>query len=113
MEYKDYYKILGVDRKASEEEIKKAFRKLAMKYHPDRNPGDKKAEETFKDINEAYEVLSDPEKRRRYDQLGESYTRWQQAGGAPGGFNWNEWFSGAPGGVRVEYTNLDDLFGGL
>jgi len=112
MEYKDYYKILGVDRKASEEEIKKAFRKLAMKYHPDRNPGDKKAEETFKDINEAYEVLSDPEKRRRYDQLGESYTRWQQAGGAPGGFNWNEWFSGAPGGVRVEYTNLDDLFGG-
>lgn len=112
MEYKDYYKILGVDRNASEEEIKKAFRKLAMKYHPDRNPGDKKAEETFKDINEAYEVLSDPEKRRRYDQLGESYTRWQQAGGAPGGFNWNEWFSGAPGGVRVEYTNLDDLFGG-
>jgi molecular chaperone DnaJ len=67
---KDYYEILGVDRNATEEEIKKAFRKLALKYHPDRNPGDKYAEEKFKEINEAYEVLSDPEKRAKYDRYG-------------------------------------------
>lgn len=114
MEYKDYYKILGVDRQAKEDQIKRAYRKLAMKYHPDRNPGDKQAEERFKEINEAYQVLSDPEKRARYDQLGDSYQRWQQRGGAPGGFNWDEWFTTTPGGgnVRVEVGNLDDLFGG-
>ena len=70
MEYKDYYKTLGVERTATQDEIKKAYRKLAMKYHPDKNPGDKKAEDKFKDINEAQEVLSDPQKRARYDQLG-------------------------------------------
>jgi curved DNA-binding protein len=81
--YKDYYKILGVDRNASEKEIKSAFRKLARKYHPDVNPGDKSAEEKFKEISEAHEVLSDKEKRARYDQFGQY---WQQAGaGAPGG----------------------------
>ncbi len=111
MEYKDYYKILGVDRNASEKEIKRAYRKLAMKYHPDKNPGDKQAEERFKEINEAYEVLSDPEKRAKYDQLGASYRAWQQRG-APGGFDWSQWVSGAPGGVRVEFGDLDDLFGG-
>ena len=104
MDYKDYYKILGVERNASEAEIKKAFRKLAMKYHPDQNPGSKSAEDKFKEINEANEVLSDPEKRKRYDQLGESYSHWQQSGGQPGDFNWNEWFStprgGAGGGTR-------------
>ncbi len=68
--HKDYYEILNVDRNASEEEIKKAYRRLALKYHPDRNPGDKYAEEKFKEINEAYEVLSDPEKRARYDRYG-------------------------------------------
>jgi curved DNA-binding protein len=113
MEYKDYYKILGVDRKASEEMIKRAYRKLAMQFHPDRNPGDKKSEEKFKEINEAYQVLSDPAKRSRYDQLGESYTHWQQHG-APGGFNWDEWSTGMPGdgNVRVEMGDLEDLFGG-
>jgi curved DNA-binding protein len=112
MDYKDYYKILGVDRKASEEEIKRAFRKLALQHHPDRNPGDKQAEDKFKDINEAYQVLSDPKKRARYDQLGDSYVRWQQRGGQ-GGFNWDDWAAGPSGGnVRVEYGNLDDLFGG-
>lgn len=123
MEYKDYYKILGVDRSAREDEIKRTYRKLALKYHPDRNPDDKQAEDKFKEINEAYQVLSDPEKRARYDQLGESYTRWQQRGGAPGGFNWEDWFAqsggrrgggpaGGPGGVRVEVGDLGDLFGG-
>lgn len=112
MEYKDYYKILGINRNASEDEIKRAYRKLALKYHPDRNPNNKQAEERFKEVNEAYQVLGDPQKRARYDQLGESYTRWQQRG-APGGFNWEEWFSQAPGGgVRVEYGNLDDFLGG-
>ena len=70
MAEKDYYKILGVSRNATQEEIKKAYRKLALKYHPDRNPGDKEAEEKFKEINEAYAVLSDPEKRAQYDKFG-------------------------------------------
>jgi curved DNA-binding protein len=114
MEYKDYYKILGVDRNAEEKEIKKAYRKLARQHHPDVNPGDKAAEERFKDINEAYEVLSDREKRRKYDQLGSSWQQWQRTGRDPGGFDWSQWFSGAqPGGgrVRVEYGDLGDLFG--
>jgi curved DNA-binding protein len=112
MEYKDYYKILGLERGASQDEIKKAYRKLAMKYHPDRNPGNKQAEEKFKEINEANEVLGDKEKRARYDQLGESYSRWQQ-GGRPGGFNWEDWYAGTSGGGRqVDVGNLDDLFGG-
>jgi curved DNA-binding protein len=114
MEYRDYYKVLGVERKASEAEIKKAYRKLAMKYHPDRNQGNKSAEEKFKEINEAYQVLSDPAKRARYDQLGESYSRYQQGGGAPGNFNWNDWVNqpqGA-GATRMDMGDLNDLFGG-
>ncbi|MBT3338453.1 MAG: J domain-containing protein [Anaerolineae bacterium] len=112
MEYKDYYKILGVERKASQDEIKSVYRKLAMKYHPDRNPGDKKAEESFKEINEAYQVLSDPKKRARYDQLGSSYSQWQQRG-AQGDFNWNDWFGGAPGsGSRVSQEDIGNMFGG-
>jgi len=112
MEYKDYYKILGVDRKASSEEIKKAYRKLAMKYHPDRNPDDKTAEEKFKDINEANDVLSDSEKRSRYDQLGSSYSQWQRTGQPGGSFNWEDWFTQSPrGGTRVEVGNMEDLFG--
>ncbi len=75
MDYKDYYKVLGVQRGATADDIKKAFRKLARKYHPDVNPGDKKAEEKFKEINEAYEVLSDPDKRQKYDTLGPN---WQE-----------------------------------
>jgi curved DNA-binding protein len=113
MEYKDYYKILGVDRKASAEEIKRAYRKLALQYHPDRNPGDNQAEEKFKEINEANQVLSDPEKRAHYDQLGDAYSRWQQTDGGPGGFNWNAWsVGGQPGNVRTETINIEDLFGG-
>ena len=106
MEYKDYYKILGLSRDASADEIRGVFRKLALQYHPDRNPGDKQAEERFKEINEAYQVLSDPQKRARYDQLGESYSQWQQQG-TPGNFNWGQWTS-QPGAQEV---NIDDLFG--
>jgi curved DNA-binding protein len=113
MEYQDYYKTLNVDRKASQEEIKRAYRKLAMKYHPDRNPGKKDAEEKFKQINEAYEVLGDEQKRSRYDQLGASYQQWQSGGGGSGNFDWSDWFTQSPqGGRRVETGNLEDLFGG-
>ena len=111
MDYKDYYKILGVERNASEEEIRKAYRKLALQYHPDRNPDDKQAEERFKEINEAYQVLSDSEKRSVYDRLGSDYSNWQRRG-APGDFNWDQYGGGFPGGVRVEYGDIDDLFGG-
>lgn len=107
MDYKDYYKILGVNRNASADEIRKAYRKLALKYHPDKNPGDKAAEERFKDINEAYQVLSDDQKRARYDQLGSAYANWQGRG-APDNFDWGQWTSGG----RVNVDDLNDLFGG-
>ena len=106
MEYHYYYKILGVPRGTGADEIKKTYRKLAMKYHPDRNPGDKQAEDRFKEINEAYQVLSDPQKRARYDQLGEDYSHWQQKG-TPGSYDWGQWSSG-PG---VQEVDLGDLFG--
>ena len=114
MDYKDYYQILGVERSASADDVRKAYRKLAMQYHPDRNPGNKQAEEKFKEINEAYQVLSDPQKRARYDQLGSAYSNWQQRGGSPNDFDWSQWFSGQPGGgggTRVDYGDINDLFG--
>ncbi|HZS89458.1 MAG TPA: J domain-containing protein [Chloroflexota bacterium] len=83
-EYKDYYRILGVDRRADERQIKAAFRRLARQYHPDVNPGDRRAEERFKDVSEAYEVLGDPEKRRRYDLLGPLNWARSAANGAAG-----------------------------
>jgi curved DNA-binding protein len=111
MEYRDYYQTLGVARDSSEAEIKKAYRKLAMKHHPDRNRGKPDAEEKFKAINEAYEVLSDPQKRARYDKLGSAYQNWQSSG-TPGGFDWSQWTGGAPrGGTRVEYEDLSEVFG--
>lgn len=90
MDFKDYYAILGVHRKDSAKEIKKAYRKLARKYHPDVNPADSAAAAKFQDINEANEVLSDPEKRKQYDRLGSQWQQYQQGGGKPEDFNWGE-----------------------
>jgi len=106
MEFKDYYATLGVPKTASEKDIKQAFRKLARKHHPDVNPGDKSAESKFKDINEAYEVIGDPEKRKKYDELGSNWKMYEQAqragggAGAAGGFDprqWGDIFGGAGG----------------
>jgi DnaJ-class molecular chaperone len=107
---KDYYKTIGVDRKASAKEIKQAYRKLARQYHPDVNPGDKAAEAKFKEINEAHEVLSDPEKRKKYDQFGENWQYADQfAGAQPGGPQYGHWdFSsgGGPGGTTFHFEDL-------
>lgn len=113
MEFKDYYQILGVSKNASQDEIKKAYRKLAVKYHPDKNPGDKKAEQKFKEISEAYEVLADPEKRKKYDALGKDWKQYENAGGGAGGFDWSQWMN--QGGGRTHYRryagDMEDLFG--
>jgi len=91
MDYKDYYKILGVGKTATADEIKKAFRKLAVKYHPDKNPGNKQMEEKFKEINEANEVLSDPEKRKKYDEMGNNWQQYERAGGRGDDFDWSRY----------------------
>ncbi len=117
----DYYSLLGVDKKADDETIKKAFRKLAIKYHPDKNPGNKEAEEKFKQINEAYDVLSDPEKRKRYDALGANWKFYDQmkaqgaatgAGSARGfeGFDPNDFMGDAQGGDFSDF--FGQFFGG-
>lgn len=112
MEYKDYYRVLGVDRSADQKAIKKAYRQLARQYHPDVNPGDRQSESKFKEINEAYEVLGDPDKRQKYDRLGANWQAFQAAGQDPSGFDWSRWTTGAPGGrTRVDYADLSNLFG--
>lgn len=112
MEFKDYYKILGVDKNATQNEIKKAYRKLALKYHPDRNPGDKVAEEKFKEVTEANEVLSDPEKRKKYDKLGANWKQYENMGGNSG----FDFFSNFGNGGQRTYHysgNVEDVFGDL
>jgi len=113
MDYKDYYQILGVPRSASEKEIKRAYRRLARQYHPDKNPDDKAAEERFKEINEAHEVLADADKRGKYDRLGAQWRQWQHMGYDPRDFDFGQWRAGgAPRHGRAQYGNPDDLFGG-
>lgn len=111
MEFKDYYKIMGVEKTATQDEINKAYRKLALKYHPDKNPDNKQAEDKFKELSEAYEVLKDPEKRKKYDMLGSNWKQYQQAGSG----NANDWFrnfQGTQQGDSYQFTgSFDDLFG--
>jgi len=119
MDYKDYYKILGVDKKASQAEIKKRFRKLAIQYHPDKNPDDAKAENRFKEVNEAYEVLGDAEKRKKYDELGSNWKHYDQyknaqRGGRAGSYQYSgeysDFFGGSRGGGFSDFFN--SFFGG-
>ena len=125
MEYKDYYKVLGIDKTATAEQVKKAYRKLARQHHPDVNPNDKNAEQKCKEINEANEVLSDPEKRKKYDQFGADWQRYQQQpggagrGGQPGGgFDWGQYTQGGGNGSGGghpfgEDEDFSDFFGSL
>jgi curved DNA-binding protein len=110
MEYKDYYKVLGVAKSASQEDVKKAYRKLAVKYHPDKNKGDKASEDKFKEISEAYNVLGDPEKRKQYDQLGANWSQYQQGGGDPSGFDWSR-YSRQYGGAGQSGYGFEGDFG--
>lgn len=116
MEYRDYYKILNVSKTASQDEIKKAYRKLAREYHPDVNPDDPNAEEKFKDINEAYQVLSDTDKREKFDRFGSQWKQYQQKGGRAEDFDWSQWAGqGQQGGTQyrtVTQEELEQMFGG-
>lgn len=119
MDYKDYYKVLGVERGADEKEIKRAFRKLAQQYHPDKNPGDKQAEARFKEINEAYTVLSDADKRSKYDRFGAQWEQYSRGGGRPEDFDWGGWSGGMGSGMgggqsrTVTPEEFEQMFGGM
>jgi DnaJ-class molecular chaperone len=115
MDFKDYYSTLGVAKTATAKELKQAYRKLARKHHPDVNPGDKSAESKFKEINEAYEVLGDPGKRKKYDELGANWRAYEQAGGpgyGPQSGAWNVNTGGGPGGFRtMTEEEMHEMFG--
>jgi curved DNA-binding protein len=106
---------IGLNKSTSKDDIRKAYRKLARKYHPDVNPENKAAEEKFREINEAHEVLSDPEKRKKYDQLGSKWQQYEKSGGRPKNFNWGQWQS-QPGTSYTYRTvspeEFEELFGG-
>lgn len=108
MIYKDYYKDLGIGKTATPAEIKKAYRSLAKKYHPDKTKGNDTAEEKFKTINEANEVLSDPAKRSKYDQFGDDWKHYENAGAQPGGFDWSKYAAGRSGGSNRPASDNDD-----
>ncbi len=111
MDYKDYYTILGVKKTATADEIKKAYRKLAAKHHPDVNADDPAAADRFKEIGEAYEVLKDPEKRKLYDKVGKDWKKYQQAG-ATGDFDFSRYGFGGNGGQQYTYQgDMGDIFG--
>ena len=110
MIYKNYYDDLGVGKAASPAEIKKAYRRLANKYHPDKTNGDKTAEEKFKAVNEANEVLSDPVKRKKYDQFGADWKHYEEGGAQPGGFDWSKYASGAGQTRRTGAQESDTVF---
>jgi curved DNA-binding protein len=114
MDFKDYYEILGVTVTADRKAIQQAYRRLARKHHPDVNPGNKDAEEKFKTINEAYQVLSDAIKRKKYDELQAQYQQWQQTGGQKQDFDFQNWSTQSGQGARTQHANaedLEDLFG--
>lgn len=108
MIYKDYYKVLGVEKTTTAAEIKKAYRTLANKYHPDKAKGDKAAEDKFKDVNQANEVLSDPAKRKKYDQFGADWKHYEESGAQPGGFDWSKYASGRGGQTHRASTHESD-----
>ena len=126
MEYRDYYKVLGVERSATQDEIKKAYRKLAVKYHPDKNPGDKAAEEKFKEISEAYQVLGNEDSRKKYDELGANWKQYENAGFGSQGFQdfdgqgfhgfsssgFSDFFDMFFGGNDFDFSNIGDFGGG-
>ncbi len=111
MQYQDYYQVLGVPRNADAQSIKSAFRKLARQHHPDANKNDPGAESRFKAINEAYTVLSDPEKRRKYDRFGKDWEKFERAGGQAQDFDWNRWGAGGPR-RRMSQDEFERMFGG-